>query len=69
MPHSFRDLDHIKSIVEQDITAMEAEKIVGESECAADDLYCQMNQLPKEDEPLPPSLLSPTISLLDKADL
>ncbi|MBW4423276.1 MAG: hypothetical protein KME50_02115 [Nostoc desertorum CM1-VF14] len=47
MHHSLKikilDLDYIESIVEQDITDVEAEKIVGGSECAPDDVHCIMN--------------------------
>jgi hypothetical protein len=44
MHHSLKikilDLDYIESIVEQDITDAEAERIVGGSEYAPDDCYC-----------------------------
>ncbi|MBN3939912.1 MAG: hypothetical protein V7L21_32100 [Nostoc sp.] len=64
MHHSLKikilDLDHVESIVEQDITDVEAEKIVGGSSfiegtvCDPNDLYCLMNVPVIKDDPLPP---------------
>ncbi|MEH1839095.1 MAG: hypothetical protein V7L20_10075 [Nostoc sp.] len=62
MHHSLKikiwDLDHIESIVEQDITDVGAEKIVGgRVVCAPNDYYCLMNVPSMPDDPLPSCII------------
>jgi hypothetical protein len=62
-------LDSSKSIVEQDITSVKAEKMIvsegKKEECAPDDYHCRMNVPPMDDPGSPPWLLASKKTHLD----